>query len=172
MSTADRYWNQFVEARPFAVRPDRPYVEAFSFGFDATDAAEIAELVREGKKTAPGSVLWAYAHDGKPVPAVGDHWVVLEAGDRPACIIRTTRVEILPFDEVPEIYAELGGEGDCSVAHWQAIYGRYIDAECARMGREPSASAPLVMERFEVVYAEPPEDAAAGVAASGPGERG
>ena len=158
MTPADRYWDQYVETRPFAVRPQRRYVEAFSFGFDGSSesvTAEIADLVKSGAKTATGSLLWSYEFDGKPVPAVDDYWVVLAAAAKPACIIRTTDVEILPFDEVPSIYAELGGEGDRSVAHWQGLYRRYIEEECARMGREPSDATPLVMERFECVYAEP-----------------
>lgn len=166
MTAAERYWEQFVETRPFSVRPDRPFADAFSFGLDESDAAGIAELVKAGTKTATGSVLWSYEFDGKPVPAVGDHCVVLGEAGRPACIIRITQVEILPFDRVPAIYAALGGEGDRSVAHWRRIYRRHVEEECARVGRAPSDSVPLVMERFEVVYAEPLDD---GDAADGAG---
>ncbi len=157
MTPADRYWDQFVESCAFDARPARRYVEAFCFGFDGSDAAtttEIAELVKSGVKTATGSLLWAYAFDDKPVPAVGDDWVVLASVGRPACIIRTTHVDIWPFNEVPAIYAELGGEGDRSVPHWQGLYRRYIEEECARMGRPASDEAPLVMERFECIYAD------------------
>lgn len=160
MTPADRYWAQFLESRPFAVRPERPYVEAFSFGMnadldDGESAQEIADLVIAGTKSATGSLLWAYEHDDKPLPAEGDHWIVLGRSARPTCVIETNFVEVLPFDEVPALYARLGGEGDRSVEHWRALYWHYIERECERIGRAADRRAPLVMEHFTCVYDEP-----------------
>lgn len=151
---ADRYWRQYLTALPAEV--DRPpaYVESFSFGFTAQDASEIAPLVLDGTKTATGSVLWSYEADAKPIPVIGDHWVVVEGAGVPVCIIRTTDVAIIPFDEVPEIYAREGGEEDRTLATWRPIYWSYIVSECERVGRAPHPKAPLVMERFTVVYDE------------------
>ena len=68
------------------------------------------------------------------------------------CIARTGNVEILSFDEIGEDYAQWGGEGDCSLQSWRRMYWKYIEMECKRIGRDPSVKAPLVMERFGVVY--------------------
>jgi uncharacterized protein YhfF len=153
--TIRRYWEQFLASLPPGA--DRPggYVESASFGFTPEDASQIAELVVRGTKTATGSVLWSYEADGKPVPRVGDHWVVVDGQQDPVCVIRTTEVRILPFDEVPESYAWAGGEGDRTLSSWRDMYWRYIVSECKRIGREPGVKAPLVMERFEVVYHAP-----------------
>ena len=159
MRAADQYWQQDLTSLPRA--EDRPtrYVEAFSFGFTPDDASEIAVLVLAGTKTATGSVLWSYEADGKPLPQRGDHWIVRDGSGNPVCIIRTTDVAAIPFDEVPEIYALEGGEADRSLATWRPMYWRYIVSECRRIGREPHEKAPLVMERFVVVYREAPGDA-------------
>jgi uncharacterized protein YhfF len=155
-SRADRYWEQYLDSLPAdAARPER-YVEAFSFGFGPADASEIAKLVLEGTKTATGSVLWEIEFDGQPVPRAGDHWIVEDGEGEPVCIIETKEVSAIPFDEVPATYAVEGGEGDCSVETWRSIYWRCIVSACERIGREPSRKAPLVMERFEVVYRQPP----------------
>jgi len=159
MNAADRYWEQFLESRPFALHPPQSYVEAFAFGAgyeDGASAQAIAELVVAGIKTATGSLLWAYEFDDKPEPAVGDHWIVLGLHERPVCVIETTHVEVLPYDEVPAIYARLGGEGDRSVESWKAMYWSYIEQECERIGRPADPSAPLVMEHFDCVYEVPP----------------
>ncbi len=149
---ADRHWQAYLDSLPAgADRPAR-YVESFSFGFTPQDASEIAVLVIDGIKTATGSVLWSYEADGKPLPRVGDHWIVRDGAGEPACVIRTTDVAILPFDEVPETYAREGGEGDRTLATWRSMYWRYIVSECRRIGREPHEKAPLVMERFTAVY--------------------
>jgi len=96
-------------------RPCR-YVESFSFGFTPADALEIAALVLSGTKTATGSVLRSYEADKKRLPIAGDHWIVIVDSDTPVCIIETTQVQIMPFDELPEDYAWEGGEGDRSLA--------------------------------------------------------
>jgi uncharacterized protein YhfF len=155
---ADRYWQQYLTTLPADV--DRPpaYVEAFSFGFTAEDASEIAGLVLDGTKTATGSVLWSYEADAKPLPRTGDHWVVVDGTRAPVCIIRTTDVAIIPFDEMPETYAREGGEADRTLATWRPMYWRYIVSECKRLGREPRQNTPLVMERFTVVYREAPRE--------------
>jgi uncharacterized protein YhfF len=151
---ADRYWEQYLKSLPSDAAHPESYVEAFSFGFSPGDATEIANLVLQGTKTATGSVLWEYEFDNQPVPRVGDHWVVEDGKGEPVCIIKTSEVSVIPFDEVGETYAVEGGEGDCTLEGWRSIYWHCIVAACERIGREPSKKAPLVMERFAVVYSE------------------
>ena len=151
-SRADAYWQQFLASLPRGEDPPASYLEAFGFGFTPEDATEIAELVLEGSKTATGSVLWSYVADGKSLPKRGDYSIVIDGAGEPVCVIRTTDVAILPFDEVPELYAREGGEADRSLATWRPMYWSYIVSECRRIGREPHEKAPLVMERFCVVY--------------------
>jgi uncharacterized protein YhfF len=151
---ADRYWMQFLQSLPDNVEPPAHYIGAFSFGFSPEDAASIAQLVLNGTKTATGSVLWSYEYDKKPVPRVGDYWVVQDGRSVPVGIIQTTDVSLIPFDEVPECYAWEGGEGDRTMETWRSIYWRYIIDECERIGLEPSQKTPLIMERFKVVYSE------------------
>ena len=61
---------------------------------------------------------------------------------------------MIPYDEVGEDFVYEGG--DRSLAGWRRIYWGFMVSECARMGRPPSKKAPLVMERFRVVYSQPP----------------
>jgi uncharacterized protein YhfF len=151
----EQYWHQYLMSIPEGAAPSRRYVDSFSFGFTPADAREIAPLVLNGVKTATGSVLWAYEADRKPLPAVGDLWIVTVGSDAPVCIIETTEVRVIPFDEVTADYAWNGGEDDRSLASWRDIYWKYITRECQRIGLEPTPKAPLVMERFRVVYGEP-----------------
>jgi uncharacterized protein YhfF len=108
--------------------------------------------VLAGTKTATGSLLWSYEADGKRLPEAGDHSIVTAGADDPVCIIETSEVRIVAFDEAGAEWARDGGEGDRSLATWRELYWRYIVSECGRIGREPSPQAPLVMERFRVVY--------------------
>lgn len=42
---------------------------------------------------------------------------------------------------------------------WRLMYGKVIVSECERIKREPTPNAPLVCERFRVVYRAPLEEA-------------
>ncbi len=149
------YWNEFVESLPADSELPRELGGPVAFGFTPDEATEISKLVLSGIKTATGSLLWSYEFDHKAVPRIGELSLVLDGNARPVCVIRATSVETIPFDEVGEAYARWGGEGDLSLASWRAMYWRYISQECKRIGRDPSMKAPLVMERFEVVYSKP-----------------
>ena len=154
-TNVERYWNQYLRSIPSGQEQPRRYVESFSFGFTPADAREIAQLVLNGTKTATGSALWSYEADKKPLPTVGDLWIVTAGSDVPMCIIETTDVRIIPFDEVTADYAWDGGEEDRGLASWRQIYWEYLERECQRIGVEPNTKAPLVMERFRMIYGEP-----------------
>lgn len=154
-ANVDRYWEQYLASRPPGEKPAASYAGSGGFGFTEEDAREIAPLVLNGTKTATGCPLWSYEADGKPIPRVGDLWIVTAGTDRPVCIIETTEIRTIPFGEVTEDYARDGGEDDRGLQSWRRMYWRYILSECERIQKEPSEKAPLVMERFKVVYAEP-----------------
>lgn len=154
---ADRYWGQFVQSSPPEAERPGGYSDAFHFGTTKEEATEIAALVLQGIKTAGGSIKWVYEAEGRVLPALGDLNVVLDSDDCPVCIIETTEVRILRFDEVDERFAWDGGEWDRTLASWREYYRTYIASECARIDREPTEKTPLVCERFRVVYRKPLE---------------
>ena len=161
----DRYWQQFQESLPPAERLPT-YYEAYYFG-PRQHADEISALVKEGTKTATGTLKWLYDIDpdafpagatdapSKPPPKPGDLSIVTNGSDEPVCIIESTEVRTVPFDEVDEQFAYKGGEGDRTLECWRELYWAYIQVECARINREPVQKTPLVCERFRVVYREP-----------------
>jgi uncharacterized protein YhfF len=154
-TNVDRYWEQYLAS--IAARAKRPSRQAgtAAFGISWDDAREIAALVRNGRKTASGSLVWSNEVDGKPGSRPGDLWVVIAGPDEPVCIIQTIDVSVLPYDEVPAKFAREGGEGDRTVCDWRRIYWKYIVSECKRIGRQPTVKALLAMERFRVVYSKP-----------------
>jgi uncharacterized protein YhfF len=148
----DRYWSQFLQSLPPEAEPPVSYYDAFHFGITKEDATEIAALVLQGTKTATGSLQWVYESEGRALPEPGTYSVVLDGTDVPVCIIETTEIRILPFDEVDEQFAFDGGEGDRTLTSWRGGYWSYIVSECARIHQEPTRQVPLVCERFRVVY--------------------
>ncbi|MFQ5986970.1 MAG: ASCH domain-containing protein [Thermoplasmata archaeon] len=154
-SNVDRYWKQYLRSLPWGVKRPARYTQAGYFGIVPEDAPAISALVLNGTKTASGSLLWTYEAERTRPPQPGDLGVITNGHDDPVCILETTEVQVIPFDEVGEDFARDGGEDDRTLASWRRIYWDFIVSECAEIGREPSEKAPLVMERFRVVYREP-----------------
>ena len=124
--------------------------EAWSFA-EAPD--KLAELVVRGIKTATCSAYDLYEAEGEDLPQPGETSVILDSADEAVCIIRTTRVYVVPFDEVTAEHAFREGEGDRSLAYWREVHESFLKEELSSIGRTFDGSARVVCEEFEVVYA-------------------
>lgn len=115
----------------------------FAFGDSPELADELLALVLDGKKTATCGAL-RDQEAGEPMPNVGRQDVVLDGRGRPACVIETTSVEIVPFDAVTAEFAEAEGEG-----HYDAWREGHIAFFSRNGGWDGQMK--LVCERFRLV---------------------
>ena len=138
--TAEEMWKQSGLAGEY---------DAWSFG-DDTDG--LAALVRCGIKTTTCSAYDLYEAEGEDLPQAGDTSVILNSRDEAVCIIRTTRVYVIPFDEVTAEHAFREGEGDRSLEYWRQVHEAFFREELASTGLEFSGNSRVVCEEFEVIY--------------------
>jgi uncharacterized protein YhfF len=143
-----RLWNSFAET--CTEDPASRFLEAFFFDDNEPSANELAALVLSGRKRATAGLLWSHEKESKPIPKPGDLSIVTDFSGSAVCIIETTRVDIVPFDEVSEEFAAT--EGDGSLQYWRRAHQAFFGRECKRLGRVPEASMPVICERFEVVF--------------------
>ena len=151
MAAVEELWEAFVEARPDLAGPDTAYV-AWHFCDNQADADELVELVLAGRKTATAGALWSYELEGEPVPRPGDFSVVTDWSGAARCVIRTTVVEVVPFDRVGAEFAAAEGEGDRSLGSWREAHWAAFSREFAGTERAVAPDMPVVCERFEVVF--------------------
>ncbi len=126
---------------------------AWTFGGTPELADELLALVLDGTKTATTSALWDYETDESPLPEVGDLSIILDGREHPRALIATTRVEVVPFDQVDAEHARLEGEDDRTLATWREVHRRFF-TEYAEHGHGFSEDMPVVLERFHVLYQE------------------
>lgn len=144
--TAQEMWTRFIALHP-AAAPDG--YEAWAYG---DDPDHLAELTRSGMKQATSSAAALYALDGEEFPRPGEYSVILDAAGHAVCIIRTARVQILPFCAVDARHALMEGEGDRSLAWWREVHERFFRRELARHDLPFTDDIAVVCEEFEVVY--------------------
>ncbi|MFC0695908.1 ASCH domain-containing protein [Paraburkholderia humisilvae] len=58
------------------------------------------------------SLQWSWELDCECLPQEGGIEIVLDFCDNPVLLLRTTRVEIVPFDKISNEYSAAEGEGD------------------------------------------------------------
>lgn len=124
--------------------------QAWSFGDDARLADELLALVLAGRKTATSTALVEFTASDEPLPRVGDVSIVVDSAGDPRALLRTTAVEVVPFDRVDAEHAAAEGEDDLSLESWRREHEVYWRRVLGDDGF--STSMDVVMERFELVY--------------------
>ena len=147
------FWQAYLDSLPGGVERPTSY-ETWFFSDNQKDADEIGALAAAGIKTATSSLLWEYEAENEPLPQAGDLSIVTDWDGEPLCIIETTEVRQVAFDEVDETFAHDEGEGDRSLEYWRTVHTNAFSRTCATIGRELDIKMPLICERFTVVYPE------------------
>ncbi len=122
--------------------------EEFAFGGDPD---LLAHLVKIGEKTATASAYPLYELENEPLPRVGSYSVVLDSKDNAVCIIQTTKVSVVPFNEVSKEHAYKEGEGDKSLDYWRRVHEDFFSECLNEVGLKFTRDMKVVCEEFVVV---------------------
>lgn len=125
---------------------------AWYFCDNEQDANALAELVKAGQKRATAGALWSFEHEQEPLPQINDYSVIIDWHGTSQCIIHTTSVDVVPFNEVTAEFAQTEGEGDGSLAYWKEVHWQFFTRELAEFSKKPEETMPVVCEEFEVVF--------------------
>lgn len=151
------FWHAYLSST--GDRGDATFYESFYFADSEDVANNLGELVLAGRKRATAALVWVLEAEGKRPPEPGDLSIVTDWSGKPLCIIETTGIEVLPFEEVTAEFAETEGEGDRSLRYWREEHWAFFSRGCRRLGREPTNRMPVLCERFRVVFRPPRESA-------------
>lgn len=148
--SVQRFWEEFCESNP-EINSDAAF-QVWHFGLGREDASELCDLVLQGKKTATASIAWEYEFKQEDTPVLNGYSVVTDFDGNPKCILQTTELRVLPFNEVDAQFAFDEGEGDQSLDYWREVHWDYFSRRCAEIGKEPSLEMIVNCERFELLY--------------------
>ena len=68
--------------------------------YDSNGTNEILDNILCGKKRANTGLFSLFEAQMQLLPRMGDYTVVLDSDMQPRCITRTTKVEVVPFEDV------------------------------------------------------------------------
>ena len=143
--TGKELWDRFIKENNL----DDCEYEAWAFG---ADADLLAHLVVTGTKTATASAYPLYELENEPLPEAGAYSVILDANDNAVCVIQTTNVTVVPFNEVTADHAYKEGEGDRSLDYWREVHESFFTECLQEAGLNFTPDMNVVCEEFVVVY--------------------
>ena len=148
--SVQKFWEEFCRHDP-GINPETAF-QTWYFGLGREDALELCDLVLEGKKTATASLVWEYEGKSEDAPILRGYSVVTDFDGNPKCVLQTTELRVLPFDEVDAEFAFEEGEGDQSLDHWLKVHWDYFSRRCAEIGKEANSEMLVNCERFVLLY--------------------
>lgn len=126
--------------------------QVWHFCNNEEDANELAQLVKEGVKTATSSDAWSYNEDMESLPEVGGLSIITDWDGNAVCIIRTTSLSVVPFCKVSANHAYMEGEGDRSLDFWREAHENFFRESLKEENLRFTHEMPVICETFEVVY--------------------
>ena len=145
--TGKELWNLFIREKNLPeITSD---YDAWSFG---SSADELAQLVVNGIKTATCSAYPLYGLKNEPLPVADVYSIILDSKGNAVCVIKTTKVEIVPFEEVTAEHAYKEGEGNRSLDDWKEVHEKFFTKALNKVGLHFTHDMKVVCEEFSVVY--------------------
>jgi uncharacterized protein YhfF len=147
--TVNEFWHEFLL---FANKDNlTKYVDCYHFDLTEEWATKLLDLVMSGQKRATASSLLFFEAKGIRTPQVGDYNIVTDWSGNPRCVIKTTAVTIIPFNEMTYDICKREGEDD-TLESWQRGHRHFFTEYGKIVGYEFSETMPVVFEDFQVVF--------------------
>lgn len=120
--------------------------------FELTEGAcnYLLDLVLKGQKKATASSVLGYQMEGEEIPKEGNLSVITDWDGNPRCVIKTTRVRIIPYKDITFDIAKLEDEDD-TLESWRKNHEKFFTEEGKDLGYKFSEEMEVIFEEFEVI---------------------
>ncbi|MDO4460427.1 MAG: ASCH domain-containing protein [Clostridia bacterium] len=125
-------------------------LERWHFELSEGPCNALLALVLEGKKKATCSSKFAFDSGEEVMPEIGKLSVITDWDGNPRCVVKTTNIRFLKFNEMTFDIAKLEGEDEC-LESWQKNHIGFFTEEGKELGYEFTEDLDMVFEEFEVV---------------------
>lgn len=142
------FWQAYLKTLP-ANHPHRLQTtpSAWSFGYGAAMADNLAQLVLNGIKTAT-----CCRYQGENVLDEAGLSIVLDGRAQPVCLIDTYEITVRRYGDIDAAWAKAEGEGDLSLEYWQEAHWQFFSEEGKLEHYTVSQDMLLLCERFRLLW--------------------
>lgn len=141
------FWSNFIKEHPELKK--EKYI-SWHYGTNEKECTEWTEKVRKGHITGASYFVPAFPYESNPQPEVGEYSVVLDWNNKPACIINTVDIEMVPYKDITLEQVSL--EGYNSVEEWKRVHRAKYEDICEKLRIEFNEEMPILFERFKLLY--------------------
>lgn len=147
--TVYEMWNNFITAYPEFKKENLPHAEPF---YDNKEEANrLANLIISGKKKATSGLYVWYEELNVGLPKIGTKLIVTDFEGKAKAIIRTTKVDTVPFNKISKTYAALDmGTEITPLEKWKKAHWDFF----ASTVDNPTDNLLVVCETFETIWPE------------------
>ncbi|HCW2669431.1 ASCH domain-containing protein [Enterococcus faecalis] len=149
MVEIENYWYEYAKSNNL----DLSTPPAWMFGDGSKSLGnKLAKLVLSGKKTGTCAAKESYVVEKEDIPRIGQHAIVLDGAGIPVAIIKYTKIEEIPMNQVKEEFAISEGEGDLTYEYWYKEHEKFFINEFSNYGLTYTPEIILICQNFEVVF--------------------
>jgi uncharacterized protein YhfF len=143
-------WNNYIDENREKKNIKTPI--SFYFCDNEIDANECAILVVKGIKRATATSVWWFEKNNKPLPKIGDQYIITDWSGTAKAVIETTKIEQVPYNKITSEFAKIEGEGDKSLKYWKKVHKEYYSKEMKPFNEQFDEKMIIVCEHFKTVY--------------------
>ncbi|MGJ8549242.1 inorganic diphosphatase [Winogradskyella wichelsiae] len=150
-------WNAFKASNPEFKNENLP--DSDFFHDNEVDANRLAKLIVNREKKASSSLYNWYKAANANLPQIGTKLIVTDFNGKAQAIIKTTKVDTIPFDKITADYAELDmGTNNKPLEKWKEAHWTFFSNTMKQNNRTPAKDMLVVCEWFETIW--PKKDSA------------
>jgi len=149
MKNIEKYWNDFINTSPNNLKFINRKYNWFSFG---ANSDKLAKWVIDGEKTATSSLYESYLNDDEEIPKEGNCSIILDSKNKPVCIIKINKVEVIKFKSITENMARKEIREQNALELWRNFHFNFFLSEAQEIGEVFSTESLIVFESFSVIY--------------------
>ncbi len=146
--TAEALWRLFCEKKSL---PVETRFDAWRFG-GAPDYLVALVMQKIKTATASGYDLYFIPGEEEELPQIDTYSIIEDSTGQAVCVIQTTKISVVPFDEVSGEQAYKEGEGDRSLVYWRKVHEEFFEEDFASCGVKFDLKSKILCEEFELVY--------------------
>ena len=144
-------WDAFVASNPEFKNKPLPDVDFFHD--NKSDANRLAALTKNGVKQASSGLNSLYRHYNVPLPKAGNTKIITDFNGIAQAIIKTIRVDTIPFNAVSKTYATLDmGTTLEPLKKWRKAHWNFFTKIMTEHNQNPTEDMLVVCEQFKTIW--------------------